>query len=120
MRILIVTARPQAFTTFAATLGEKGLETAFAPTAQAVLESARTTPPTLCVVDEQLPDAGPFALVAKLMSQNALIHTAVVSGLSAEEFHEAGEGLGILTALPQNPGPEAAASLAATLKAVAG
>ena len=38
MRILIVTARPQAFTTFAATLGEKGLETAFVPTAQAALE----------------------------------------------------------------------------------
>jgi DNA-binding response OmpR family regulator len=120
MRILIVTTRPETFTAFAATLGEKGLETAVAPTGQAALDLARTTPPTLCVVDEQLPDTDPFALVAKLMSQNALIPTAVVSGLSAEEFHEAGEGLGILTALAQNPGPEAAASLAATLKAVAG
>ena len=52
MRILIVTARPQAFTAFAATLGEKGLETAFVPTGQAALESARISPPTLCVVDE--------------------------------------------------------------------
>lgn len=119
MRILIVTARPDALSTFADVLREKGLETTFAPTGEAALGLARTTPPTLCVVDEGLPDLAPFTLVARLMEQNALIYTAVISHLSPEQFHEAGEGLGILTALPQNPGPEAAASLAAALASVA-
>jgi DNA-binding response OmpR family regulator len=119
MRILIVTARAEAFGAFADTLRHKDLEISFAATGAAALESARIAPPTLCVVDERLPDGTSFALVARLMAQNALIHTAVVSGLSAEDFHEAGEGLGILTALPPDPGPEAATALAATLATVA-
>ena len=60
-----------------------------------------------------------FTLVARLMQQNALIFTAVVSGLSEADFHEAGEGLGILLALPRHPGAAEAGQVLAALKAVA-
>ena len=67
-----------------------------AATARAAIEQAHAKSPTLCVVDDSLTDAGPFALVATLMREDAFLHTAVVTELSPEAFHEAGEGLGIL------------------------
>jgi len=115
MRILIATSRPADFTTFLAVLIRKGAETSLVPTGQAALVQAKTQPPTLMVVDENLPDIDPFVLVARLMESNAAILTAVVSRLSAEEFHEAGEGLGIVTALPRHPGAEEADRVLALL-----
>lgn len=103
MRILIATSRPADFTDFLAALLRKGAETSLVPTGQAALVQAKSQAPTLMVVDENLPDSDPFVLVAKLLEINAAILTAVVSRLSAEDFHEAGEGLGIVTELPRHP-----------------
>lgn len=116
MRILIATSRPADFTAFLAALTRDGVETSLAPTGQAALVQAKTQPPTLMVVDENLPDSGPFALVADLLEINAVILTAVVSHLSAEAFHEAGEGLGIVMELPRHPSAEDAAKLLAAVK----
>ena len=118
MRILLVTGRPADFADFTNALGQRGATVDIAATAATAQSMAKIVPPRLCVVDDALPDATSFALVAGLMRQNAMIDTAVVSTLSPEDFHEAGEGLGILTALPRRPGPAEAASLLATLAAM--
>ena len=115
MQISIITHRPEDFTAFAAALTEKGVETRLVPTGQAALDQARLAPPTLAVVDEALPDTAAFALVSQLMQVNAFMHTAVVSRLSPEAFHEAGEGLGILTSLPLQPSALDANALYKTL-----
>jgi DNA-binding response OmpR family regulator len=111
MRILIVTPRSSNFTDFLTALAESGVETSLAPTGQAALDQAKIDPPTLAVVDAVLPDGDSFVFVAKLMRTNAAIHTAVVSQLSPEAFHEAGEGLGILTVLPPHPSAKDAHNL---------
>lgn len=118
MRILIVTGRPADFADFLAALKHQGATVDLAATARAASDLVREKPPVLCVVDDSLTDAGPFALVAALLRQNAFLHTAVVTELSPEAFHEAGEGLGILTALPRHPGAAEAEELLTTLRAV--
>ncbi|MGE4536898.1 MAG: hypothetical protein AB7D37_07455 [Desulfovibrio sp.] len=119
MEILLVTARPRVLTDFTAALAAGGAHVTIAPNAATALESAAAGRPVLCVVDENLPDLESFTLVARLMQQNAMIFTAVVSGLSEADFHEAGEGLGILKRLPPSPDAAAAKDLLATLATVA-
>ncbi|MYL83943.1 hypothetical protein GTA51_12470 [Desulfovibrio aerotolerans] len=118
MQISIITHRPEDFTAFAAALAEKGAQTSLVATGQAALDQARQAPPTLAVVDEALPDMAAFALVSQLLQVNAFIHTAVATKLSPEAFHEAGEGLGILAALPMQPSATDAHTLLANLKAL--
>jgi DNA-binding response OmpR family regulator len=115
MHVLVITSHPAMYTDFLTALADSGVETSIALTGQAALTRAKLVPPTLAVVDETLPDATPFALVAKLMQINAAIHTAVASGLSPEAFHEAGEGLGILTAIPPRPSAKDARKVLNTL-----
>ena len=40
----------------------------------------------------------------QLLMINAATHSAVTTGMEAEAFHDAMEGLGILTGLPLTPG----------------
>ena len=115
MHICIITHRPKNFTTFLAALTKKGVETSLFSTGEAALAQVRLAAPTLVVVDEDLPDMASFALVSQLLQVNAFIHTAVVSQLSSEEFHEASEGLGILTSLPLQPSTLDADALLKTL-----
>lgn len=119
MRILIATHRPADFAAFIAALKTDGVETTLAPTGQAALEQATTQPPALLVADDTLSDIGPFVLVTRLMEANAAILTAVITDLSPEDFHEAGEGLGILLALPRHPGATNARELLAALRPLA-
>ncbi len=84
------------------------------------LEAARTSAPHLVIIDTDLPDTAPVDLVQKLLMVNALVNTAVVSPLSDEEFHEASEGLGILSRLPIEPGRSAAEVLLSKLRRVLG
>jgi len=115
MDILITTNRPEAFTTFQAALAVAGFTTHLASTGEAALARIKSLPPTLCIVDATLPDMGPFALVAQLATVNALVNTAVVSELSDEQFHDAGEGLGIMARLPLYPSERDAQDLLTTL-----
>lgn len=118
MDILIASHRPDDLAEFAAGLSAAGAKISTAPTGTAALDAVKAHAPTLCVVDEGLPDVGAFALVARLLHINALVHTAVVSELSDEDFHEAGEGLGILHRLPLHPGVVDAKNLLTALSAV--
>ena len=54
------------------------------------------------------------ALTAVVMA-NAVVHTAVVTFLDAEAFHDAMEGFGVLCSLPLEPGPDDIDGLAGAL-----
>lgn len=86
----------------------------------AALDRLRTTSPHLVIVDASLPDTAPLELVKRLIAADAMVNTAVVSPLSDAEFHEAGEGLGILARLPEPPGAEDARDLVRRLNSVLG
>jgi hypothetical protein len=59
-------------------------------------------------------------LSRRLLKINPMINCALVSGLSAEEFHEASEGLGIMAKLPKQPGAKDANELIKNLKQIMG
>ena len=70
--------------------------------------------------DEDLGDMTGLELVRRILKINFMINFAVVSGLSADEFHEASEGLGVMTQLPQRPGKKDADGMIKTLKQIKG
>jgi DNA-binding NarL/FixJ family response regulator len=72
----------------------------------------------LAIVDEQLGDMDGIIFVKQLVKINPLINTAIVSALSAEEFHEATEGLGVLMQLPKEPQEKDATTLLAILEKI--
>ena len=51
----------------------------------------------LVIVDEQLDDMSGIEFVGRLVQVNPLVNTAIVGSLSDEDFHEATEGLGVLS-----------------------
>lgn len=83
--------------------GQHGLQQA------ASLEDAapiiHDTPPVLAILDLELEGKALRQAVIDIMMINASVHTAVVSDMDPDEFHEATEGLGILMPLPTSPRP---------------
>jgi two-component SAPR family response regulator len=77
-------------------------------------------PVDLVIADEDLEDMATLEFVRRLLKINPMINSAVVSGLSHDEFHEASEGLGIMAQLPANPGREDAERLIRSLKQIKG
>jgi DNA-binding NtrC family response regulator len=74
-----------------------------ARTGAQALTIIREKTPVAILADEQLGDMSGVHLVPKVLQINAMIHVALVSGLSQERFHEETEGLGILMKLPPMP-----------------
>ncbi|MFR4120313.1 MAG: hypothetical protein ACLT2T_16740 [Bilophila wadsworthia] len=74
------------------------------------------TPP-FAILDLELEGKALRQAVIDIMMINASVHTAVVSDMDPDEFHEATEGLGILMPLPTSPKADDAERL---LKALAG
>lgn len=118
--ILIVSPKPEALAPFIAALADAGCRVDLAPNATAAQEAVRHEPPTLCLVDGDLPDMTALGLVSRLVEINACVTSVVVSPLTDEAFHEAGEGLGILMRLSPGPGPKEAKTLLATLATLGG
>ena len=103
-RILVVTSRRRHFADFAQELTpEAAIRLEWADSGTAALSAVQSTAPLAVVVDEYLSDMSGRELVRRLLFQNAMIHAALVSGLAAEAFHQATEGLGILLQLPPDP-----------------
>jgi DNA-binding NarL/FixJ family response regulator len=121
LRIVLATARPQAMQGFAEALSSNpAVNLQRVSSGAEALEAARATSPHLMIIDADLTDTAPLDLVQNLLMVNAMVNTAVVSPLSDEEFHEASEGLGILTRLPNHPGMSDANELLKKLRAVLG
>ena len=70
------------------------------------------------IADEGLGDKAGLELIADIVSINPMITCAVVSGLAPGAFHEASEGLGIMTQLPTHPDKEHAESFLQQLRQI--
>jgi len=105
-KIVIVTSRQDDFGEFRRALEttERNIALQWASSGSDALTIASETTPELLVVDETLEDMDGLTLIRKLLGVNAMINTALISRLSSSEFHEATEGLGILSNLPVVPG----------------
>lgn len=119
-RILIVTPDRSHLAAFARRIAENQyLQVAWAPDGRAAVVDVMHHTPLAAVIDEILPDMPGLDLVRRLIQINALILTAVASGLAPDAFHEAAEGLGIMTQLPRVPAAADADAFVARLKRLA-
>jgi DNA-binding NtrC family response regulator len=72
----------------------------------------------LLIADERLGDMTGLELVETVVTRQPMLNCAVVSSLSAEDYHEASEGLGILMQLSTAPGIKEADALVGHLKKI--
>lgn len=102
--ILIVTTDPAKWRPCLPVFGEQGADVAFAGSLDACKEALRVDPPRLYILDLGLEGKELRAALMQLLMIDATAHSAVTTGMEEEAFHDAMEGLGILTGLPLAPG----------------
>lgn len=103
MHIIVASARPEELQAFTDRLAAQANTVDIAATGAQALEKVENGQADLVVVDGRLKKSSPFAVVVEILKINAMIQTAVISGLNEEEFHEQGEGLGIMARIPDEP-----------------
>lgn len=119
LHILLVTVQPEIFHSFAEELSSDPEVRLDQVTSGAeALGIVRSRSPHLVIVDSEVADTDPLGLVREIIGANAMVNTAVVSALSDGDFHDSGEGLGILCRLPLEPGNKEARELLQKLQAV--
>ncbi|MFT4301353.1 MAG: response regulator receiver protein [Desulfovibrio sp.] len=117
--ILLQTRRPDAWTDFVAQLQVGGCTVGMAESFELCKEAAQREHPVLVVLDPPSCELA-RSWVTALMMIDAGMHTAVVTDMPAEVFHDEMEGLGILTSLPLKPAAQDAHKLLELLKEVMG
>lgn len=105
--ILVVSSAGGEIDEFCRVLAEEsGCEILRVPDGKTALGEARRKTPRAVILAEELLDMPGLELVRELLPIHAFIHTAVLSDLPADAFHEAAEGLGVMAQLPAAPRAE--------------
>lgn len=103
-KILLVTAREEALNAFIQGIEADGrFSWISVSTPEEALKTASGQGIVLVIVDGVKEKDFGLGLVKSLLSINAFIHTAVLSPMEEEDFHEYSEGLGVLARLPVKP-----------------
>ncbi len=119
MRIIVASTRQASLEHFTRALAmETGAAVHRVKDAQQTLDLVREASPTMVVVDCEGAVMEPKALILDILKVNALVHTAVLSPLTEDEFHEDYEGLGVLARLSLEPDGSEARRLARLLNGV--
>lgn len=118
--ILMVTNKRETLDALARALkAESSVSLDWATDRSAALAVVTERRPDLVVVDEYVGYLTNLEFIRQLVQVDAFVHTAAVSRLPREAFHEVAEGLGILAQLPPRPGVWEAERLLALLETVA-
>ena len=118
MELLLVTPRPEAWNECLPVFQRGGNTLQQAASLEDAAPIIRHTPPVLAILDLGIKGKALRQAVIDIMMINASVHTAVVSDMDPDEFHEATEGLGILMPLPTSPKADDAERLLKTLAGV--
>jgi DNA-binding response OmpR family regulator len=116
MKILLVTTRSDQLAEFISGLDLNKHEPVLAESGRDALDFVHSIKPDLVIVDKNLPDYDSLDLVREIVRADAMVNTAVITEMNRKEFHEKSEGLGVLSALPGNPGNEDAGKLLLNMK----
>ena len=103
--ILLQTGRPAVFAAFVEELERQGCAVTTVADAEACKKSVQGQAPALVVLDSASQEHAKQDVIG-IMRVNALVHTAVVSDMPEDVFHDVMEGLGILASLPTSPAAE--------------
>jgi DNA-binding response OmpR family regulator len=101
MHVVIVSDRKEALTAFAQGLGK---DVEWTDSAAGVLSRATNPPWQLIVLDAMMVGLDYKKFLLDLLKVNAMLNTVVITDMSAADFHEDSEGLGVLCAVPAAPG----------------
>jgi len=116
LRVAIASSRPERIASFGTELEIRGFRVDDFRDAWSLLEAARGTTWNIVLLDgHTLPVR---ENLERLMEINACQQVAVITNQDADAFHEATEGLGVLTPVPAHPTPEDVEPLLERLRAV--
>ena len=118
MEILVVSQRPDVWKAFLKGVQDRGQTSVLVESLDLARQRLRLAPPAVAVLDLQGTEQELRDAVISLLMIDARVHTAVVSAMPQEVFHDKMEGLGILLALPLQPGAAEAAALLERLEAL--
>ncbi|MBQ4126119.1 MAG: hypothetical protein K6C33_09015 [Desulfovibrio sp.] len=110
MEILLICADPARLAPAMRPFVRRGITVLEAPTLAgglAALKAALPHPPALVLLDEgegRSDDGAMRRAVMQIIAASAFTYVSAVSSRSAEELHDAMEGLGMLAPLPAEPG----------------
>ena len=116
--ILLATSRPDVWNACLSVFGDRGSVVRRAVAMADCLAVVRSTAPRLVVLDLDLDPTALRRAVIDVLMINAAVHTAAVTNLEEEAFHDAMEGLGMLMSLPTSPGPHDVERLLDALEAL--
>ncbi|MBC8419908.1 MAG: response regulator [Desulfobacteraceae bacterium] len=117
LKLLFVTPKKENLFDLASSLAARGnVEVSWAESGEKALDMISDTSVDLMVADEELGDMTGLELASRLLRVNPMTNCAMVSALSAEEFHKVSEGLGLIAQLPIRPDAEHAEGLLNRLK----
>ena len=115
--ILLQTGRPAVFAPFVEELERQGCAVTTVADAAECTACVQRQAPHLVVVDAPTQEQARQDVIG-IMRANALVHTAVVTEMAEEVFHDVMEGLGILASLPPAPGVDDARRLVRLLNEI--
>lgn len=114
MDILLISARPEAWAACEPVFRAGGGVLTRVSSPEEALSRLRVLPPRLVILDPE-PETDIRKTIIDILMLDANVHTAVVSAMTEDAFHEAMEGLGILMSLPSSPTAADAERLLAAL-----
>jgi len=119
LKLLLVSPDKDSLSRLASALAKHhDVDLSWAESGSKALDMISESAVDLVVTDESLGDMTGLEFAGKLLSVNPMVNCASVSSLSSENFHEASEGLGLLTQLPIRAGEEQAEDLLKRLKQI--
>ena len=121
LKVLLVNNKNGSLLELITVLKEKGdIEIFYAGSGKTALKMVETNTFDLVVTDEEVGDMSGLAFSKKLITTKPLINCVAVSSLPEKDFHEASEGLGLMTSLPVQPGRTDTEELIKNLRIIKG
>jgi YesN/AraC family two-component response regulator len=120
-KLLLASKNKDAFSDFISALKENGSNGVFySGSGEEALSMLKQKFYDLVITDEEIGDMSGLDFAKKLVAVSPMTNCVAVSSLSEEDFHEASEGLGLMTHLPLNPGRADAENLLKSLRQIKG
>lgn len=111
IQVLLVGADNNTFHDLESVLEDKHISSDRVESGHGALSMISDKTYALVITDETLPDMTGLEFAWKMVTVNPMINCTAISSLSAEDFHEASEGLGLLMQLPVRPEKQHAEAL---------
>jgi DNA-binding NtrC family response regulator len=116
--ILIISSKKNSLSNFAAGFEKKDVNIFWTDSGKNAFADIAEKKFDLVISDEIFNDMTGLDFIKKLVKTNPMVNSALISGLSSNDFHEKTEGFGILMQIPVNPDKNHAEKLITNLNGI--